>query len=908
MGVPAFFRWLSKKYMNIVQYSIEEREKFFNGEKITVDGTKPNPNGVEYDTLYLDMNGIIHPCCHPEHKEAPKNEQEMMMAIFEYIDRLMKIVRPRKLLFMAIDGVAPRAKMNQQRSRRFRSAKEGSENIQLREAALERLKADGVDIEKFKKDQYFDSNCITPGTEFMMRLADYLQYYITIRIESDPMWKDLEIILSDATVPGEGEHKIMDYIRSQRVHKDYNPNLNHCLNGADADLIMLGLATHEVSFTIIREEFKYGVPSPCGICSQIGHTIDKCKGETKERSGFYLQDDDLPQKVQATFIFVKLAVLREYLMREFTVENIKPSGADFERLIDDWVFLCFFVGNDFLPHLPSLQIREGAINRLIGIYKRIVIRTKQYLTDSGKIDLILVEKLMKELGSYEDEIFKTRRKNDLDYRIKKKSGFFNKNRNNPSGHLHVLNQPTSSSMLAQVKQTSTDQRLNLILEESGSRKRMNDSSTSEETGSTPKMSKIDSSVDSDEEVDNNNNIRLWEEGWRERYYKNKFKVELADVEFRKTVTEEYVVGLSWVLLYYYQGCKSWDWFYPFHYAPFASDFKNISHVDITFQKTEPVFPLTQLMSVFPAGSSKFLPKPYATLMKDPNSAIIDFYPINFQIDLNGKKFAWQGVALLPFVDKKRLEDAIDEVKDQLTPGEEKRNRHGSDLLFVGKRHPSYKFMNTFLNDDKKSIKLNSNLFGGTAGIIKKSASNICPASILVAPNSDLPNLENITCIGLSFEIFRDVDFFEAKLLPGAKIPEETIRASFLTYRGNRNNRGQNESFQRHVNNALPRDVQHRSEPSYRNSRNQGIVYIFDSRFGYNKQHGINNHQDNRRYNQSYSENTNYSYNNRMQRYHPQNNRNGSYNNNSRYSEQPYNSQRNRYNTNNRYRQPRGRFH
>ena len=95
MGVPALFRWLSRKYPKIILPVIEAPATDADGNEIPVDCTLPNPNGEEFDNLYLDMNGIVHPCSHPEDRPAPRNEQEMMQEVFRYTDRIMAMVRPR---------------------------------------------------------------------------------------------------------------------------------------------------------------------------------------------------------------------------------------------------------------------------------------------------------------------------------------------------------------------------------------------------------------------------------------------------------------------------------------------------------------------------------------------------------------------------------------------------------------------------------------------------------------------------------------------------------------------------------------------------------------------------------------------------------------------------------------------
>ena len=521
----------------------------------------------EFDRLYIDMNGIIHCCSHnnatdddpsidPEiHLDAaersaaspatpppgsvPITEEQIFHNVCYYLDRIVTdVAQPQELVYLAIDGVAPRAKMNQQRSRRYRSGKERESEATFYEAHLasaaessatsaseivfrgfdgdgheeeeeengftyadrtsahipgisdvaakdaEALAASGQhghdnirevtpgrfsgtfqtaedglhtdeELERngsgvggdmvatdtldvgVPAETAFHSNTITPGTPFFDRCTAHIKEFVRRKLREDPRWANLTIIFSGPDVPGEGEHKIMDFIRRERARADYNPNTRHCLFGQDGDLIMLGLATHEPNFCLLREEVIFEEGRKAAALAKHRRSSTEADGSN---GGSNLSASLDAYMHNANFELLHMSLLRDYLAYEFETSDVVPSSPfDIESTIDDFVFMTFFVGNDFLPHMPALDIGDEAFDLLFYTYKRHrygwlasemekndVKQDKStpypYLTRGGSIvSGSRLEEFLSEVGSHEDPYYsnKNRKKEKELKRIRK---------------------------------------------------------------------------------------------------------------------------------------------------------------------------------------------------------------------------------------------------------------------------------------------------------------------------------------------------------------------------------------------------------------------------------------------------------------------------------------------------------
>jgi len=310
MGIPSYFSYVLKNHTKIIKHLAN----------------------VKCSNLFLDANSIIYDVIN----EKTDNIQE------DVYNRIMKIIDKMKptFTFVAFDGVVPLAKMRQQKQRRYKSCL----------------------TKKILNTNKWNTNAITPGTNFMNDLDNYLT----------PKFKNTSVLFSGSNEYGEGEQKIFEYIRNNI--KDTNTNVNNSIiYGLDADLIMLSLL--HLQYTPFLYLYR----------------------ETKHFS--YMKGIDI--NVDYVFNVDEMSIQIYEKLYDKNYDNAKINK---QKAIENYCFLCFLCGNDFLPHFPSINIRNNGIEYLIEVFKRIIKEDK--LVDGKKINWSIFNKLCIELSYKETSLIK----------------------------------------------------------------------------------------------------------------------------------------------------------------------------------------------------------------------------------------------------------------------------------------------------------------------------------------------------------------------------------------------------------------------------------------------------------------------------------------------------------------------
>jgi 5'-3' exonuclease len=551
MGIPTYFKYITDNHTEIIENCLNNFHSYKNKEK----------------RLFLDLNCAIHKCCRNilnQEKYQNLGEKELETNMFEevinYIHYIISKVEP-SFLFIAIDGVAPRAKMSQQRLRRFKSIQE--KNI-----------LNGIYKKydpEYKEKKNWDTNKITPGTEFMQNLSNH--------IINNMKSENVKIILSDSNQPGEGEHKIIQYI------KNNEGEFTNIIYGLDADLIMLSMMFDNVY--LLRESLEFG--------NKIEHD----------------------EEGNVIFLYLSINELKDSL-HDFMIERgIAMDNIDKNNIIKDYIFICFFLGNDFLPHIESLNIKEGGIDKIIDYYIEIYNKTRQYIIikdcEENIINLPLLKILLNKMKENEDQDLRK----ITDKNIKNKV-FLNHLKSDIEKEIEKLNKYP-------------------IINNSCLKK-----------------------------------ISMGYPGWEERYYNEIFNIE--NKENIKEICINYFEGLYWNMKYYFESCKSWSWFYKYSNSPTLNDLEK--YLDFNINKilkhdNEVYTPFEQLMLVLPPQSSSILPDKIEKFMTSFKSPVIEYYPIDYRLETLNKIFYWQCHPVLPIINDTKIKDIIKNTN--FTEEEKKRN-------------------------------------------------------------------------------------------------------------------------------------------------------------------------------------------------------------------------------------------
>lgn len=196
-----------------------------------------------------------------------------------------------------------------------------------------------------------------------------------------------------------------------------------------------------------------------------------------------------------------------------------------------------------------------------------------------------------------------------------------------------------------------------------------------------------------------------------------------------------------------------------------------------------------------------IPAVYHNLMTEETSLIIDFYPLDFEIDMNGSTRSWQGVALLPFIDEKRLLEAMKPGNGQLSEEEQRRNTWGSSSLFISDEHPlfnsfcelytkkrrlevslDYMVCSTVADSLLQPVDIDTTLSGGLPGKAVKDP-NLLPGSIYSSPLSSvgLPDIANDRSLSVLYYFPRQTSPHKSVLLPGIKRAPRVLDPSDIEF-------------------------------------------------------------------------------------------------------------------------------
>lgn len=329
MGVPSLYRTLVSHYSTIQDVSTEQ---------------------TEY--LFLDFNCLIHHCLRVVKGmdiNMREMEEEVITEILRYaIYIITKVVKPTRLAYISIDGPVPVAKMERQRSRRFKK-------IQDAAFAQKTRRKYNMDDEKS-----FDSNRVTPGTMFMSKLNSRIKNYITIGAFATHTKKSLRVIFSDSNVPGEGEYKIFEYIRNSKTH----PKIH--IYGMDADLIMLSMAVNKPNIRLMRE------------ASTIDTTTD------------------------AEFSYLDVDTCKKALYDDYISDDMKTS-LSIDAFIRDFILYSKFGGNDFVNPLPHCKMRMGGLEKLTRVYVIVYsLLNTPLVSPDGEINYMFMKHFLNRLSESED--------------------------------------------------------------------------------------------------------------------------------------------------------------------------------------------------------------------------------------------------------------------------------------------------------------------------------------------------------------------------------------------------------------------------------------------------------------------------------------------------------------------------